>query len=91
MQVRDPNFFYAVNLDEECRIKNIFWADARCRATYESFCYVISFDTTCLTQSCDLPLVSFIGMYHHGQTVLLGCGLVSGEDTELLCGYSDLG
>lgn len=82
MQNKNPNFFYLIDLDQHGRLKNLFWADARCRAAYQYFGDVVTLDTTCLTDKYDLPLVSFVGMNHHGQLVLLGCGLVSDETTE---------
>ncbi|XP_042432680.1 protein FAR1-RELATED SEQUENCE 5-like [Zingiber officinale] len=81
MQSRNPNFFYVVDLDGESRIKNIFWADARCRAAYDYFCDVVTFDTTYLTNSYDMPFAPFVGVNHHGQSILLGCGLISSEDS----------
>ncbi|CAL5392564.1 unnamed protein product [Camellia sinensis] len=82
MQSRNPNFFYMIDVDEEWRIKNVFWADARCRAAYDSFGDVISFDTTYLTKSYDMPLAPFVGVNHHGQSMLFGCGLLFSEDTD---------
>ncbi|XP_071695688.1 protein FAR-RED IMPAIRED RESPONSE 1-like [Rutidosis leptorrhynchoides] len=80
----DKNFFYAWELDDENRLKSLFWADARCRAAYEEFGDVITFDTTYLTNKYHMPLAPFVGVNHHGQSVLLGCGLVSNEDTKSL-------
>ncbi|XP_020584402.1 protein FAR1-RELATED SEQUENCE 6-like isoform X2 [Phalaenopsis equestris] len=82
MQNRNPNFFYSVDLDQYGRLRNLFWADARARAASLYFCDVVSFDSTYLAVKYDLPLVSFIGTNHHGQTVLLGCGLLSKETVE---------
>ncbi|GAY65014.1 hypothetical protein CUMW_238000, partial [Citrus unshiu] len=44
MQEENPNFFYAVDLDEEQRLKNIFWVDATSIEDYKIFGDV-SFDT----------------------------------------------
>ncbi|XP_042410344.1 protein FAR1-RELATED SEQUENCE 6-like [Zingiber officinale] len=82
MQSRNSNFFYVLDLDEESRIRNIFWADARCRAAYDYFSDVVTFDTTYLTNSYDMPFAPFDGVNHHGQSILLGCGLLSSEDSE---------
>ncbi|XP_042450660.1 protein FAR1-RELATED SEQUENCE 6-like [Zingiber officinale] len=81
MQSRNPNFFYVLDLDGESRIKNIFWADARCRAAYDYFCDVVTFDTTYLTNSYDMPFAPFVGVNHHGLSILLGCGLISSENS----------
>ncbi|KAG0478487.1 hypothetical protein HPP92_013206 [Vanilla planifolia] len=82
MQNKNPKFFYSVDLDSHGRMRNLFWADSRSRAACQFFSDVITFDTICLTERFDLPLVSFIGVNHHGQKVLLGCGLLSNETVE---------
>ncbi|XP_039146884.1 protein FAR-RED IMPAIRED RESPONSE 1-like [Dioscorea cayenensis subsp. rotundata] len=82
MQRRHSNFFYLVDMDDNGRLRNVFLADARSRAAYESFDDVISFDTTYLTNKYDMPFAPFVGVNHHGQTTLFGCGLLSKEDTE---------
>ncbi|XP_039123339.1 protein FAR1-RELATED SEQUENCE 6-like [Dioscorea cayenensis subsp. rotundata] len=69
-------------MDEEGRLRNVFWADARSRSAYEAFGDVISFDTTYLTNKYDMPFATFVGVNHHGQTILFGCGLLSKENTE---------
>ncbi|XP_042460360.1 protein FAR1-RELATED SEQUENCE 6-like [Zingiber officinale] len=82
MQCRNSNFFYVIDVDEDSRIRNIFWADARCRAACDSFSDVVTFDTTYLTNSYDMPFAPFVGVNHHGESILLGCGLISKEDSE---------
>ncbi|XP_042423533.1 protein FAR-RED IMPAIRED RESPONSE 1-like [Zingiber officinale] len=82
MQSRNSNFFYVIDVDEDSRIRNIFWADARSRVPYDSFSDVITFDTTYLTNSYDMPFAPFVGVNHHGESILLGCGLISKEDSE---------
>ena len=82
VQSTDREFFYAWDLDEENRLKSLFWADARCRAAYEEFGDVVTFDTTYLTNQYEMPMAPFVGVNHHGQSILLGCGLISNEDTK---------
>ncbi|XP_042429911.1 protein FAR-RED IMPAIRED RESPONSE 1-like [Zingiber officinale] len=82
MQEQNSNFYHSVDFNEEGRIRNLFWADERSRVAYQSFNDVVTFDTTHLTNKYDIPLVTFVGMNHHGQPILFGCGLVSGEDAE---------
>uniref|UniRef100_A0A2N9GE57 Protein FAR1-RELATED SEQUENCE n=1 Tax=Fagus sylvatica TaxID=28930 RepID=A0A2N9GE57_FAGSY len=72
----------AGDLDDELRVRNVFWVDARSRAAYESFNDVITFDTTYLTNKYDMPFAPFIGINHHGESIILGCGLLSSEDTD---------
>nr|XP_043630442.1 protein FAR1-RELATED SEQUENCE 8-like [Erigeron canadensis] len=82
VQSSDRNFFYTWKLDDENRLKSLFWADARCRAAYEEFGDVVTFDTTYLTNEYEMPMAPFVGVNHHGQSILLGCGLISNEDNE---------
>lgn len=72
-------------------MKNIFWADQRTRAAYKDFGDVVTFDTTYLTNKYDMPLVFFLGVNYHGQSILLGCGLISYQDTETFTWYFKLG
>ncbi|XBI53195.1 hypothetical protein VPH35_035463 [Triticum aestivum] len=82
MQSKDPDFFHLMDVDKDGRLRNVFWADARSRAAYESYCDVITFDTTYLTNKYSMPFAPFVGVNHHGESVLLGCGLLSNEDTD---------
>ncbi|KAJ4756495.1 Protein FAR1-RELATED SEQUENCE 6 [Rhynchospora pubera] len=82
MQAKNPSFFSVIDLDEEGGPRGAFWADARSRAAYEYYSDVIYLDTTCLVSKFEVPLVTFLGVNHHGQSVLLGCGLVSDESPE---------
>ncbi|KAF5476175.1 hypothetical protein F2P56_007910 [Juglans regia] len=69
------------DVDEDLRIINVFWTDARSRATYEYFGDVITFNTTYLTNKYGIPFAPFVGVNHHGQSILLGVDLISSEDT----------
>ncbi|XP_022883643.1 protein FAR1-RELATED SEQUENCE 5-like [Olea europaea var. sylvestris] len=82
MQAKCPGFFFSIDLDEDLRLKNIFWADNRSRQAYKEFGDVVTFDTTYLTNKYDMPFAPFVGVNHHGQSILFGCGLVSNENTE---------
>ncbi|KAH9770311.1 protein FAR1-RELATED SEQUENCE [Citrus sinensis] len=77
------NGFFSIDLDEEDRLKNVFWADPRSRAAYKYFGDVITFDSAYLTNKYDMPFTPFVGVNHHGQSILLGCILISREDTEI--------
>ncbi|XP_004496070.1 protein FAR-RED IMPAIRED RESPONSE 1-like [Cicer arietinum] len=82
MQKQNSQFYYAMDLDDRRHLRNVFWADARSRAAYECFGEVITFDTTYLTNKYDMPLTPLVGVNHHGQSILLGCAILSNEDTE---------
>ncbi|XP_071687228.1 protein FAR1-RELATED SEQUENCE 8-like [Rutidosis leptorrhynchoides] len=52
----------------------------RCKAAYEEFGDIVTFDTTYLTNKYEMPMAPFVGVNHHGQSILFGCGLISNED-----------
>ncbi|XP_022895256.1 protein FAR-RED IMPAIRED RESPONSE 1-like [Olea europaea var. sylvestris] len=53
MQARCSGFYFSMDLDDESRLKNVFWADNRCRLAYKEFDDVVAFDTTYLTNIPD--------------------------------------
>lgn len=55
--------------------------DTHSQAMCDEFGDVISFDTTYLIEKYDMPFAPFIGVNHHGQSILLGYELLSSEDT----------
>ncbi|PIN09368.1 hypothetical protein CDL12_18046 [Handroanthus impetiginosus] len=82
MKLTNPNFFYLMDFDDEGHLKNVFWADARSRIAYNYFSDTITLDTASLTNKYEIPLISFVGVNHHGQSVLLGCGFLGQESVE---------
>ncbi|PSS14534.1 Protein FAR1-RELATED SEQUENCE like [Actinidia chinensis var. chinensis] len=79
MQEENPKFFYAVDLNEEHRLRNVFWVDAKGMDDYTNFGDVVSFDTTYFMNKYKIPLVLFVGLNHHIQPTLLGCALIADE------------
>ncbi|KAI8524918.1 hypothetical protein RHMOL_Rhmol13G0186800 [Rhododendron molle] len=82
MQADNSDFFFSMDLNDEGRLRNVFWADARSRAACKEFGDVVTFDTTYLLNKHHMPFAPFVGVNHHGQSILLGCGLISREDTK---------
>ncbi|XP_021691243.2 protein FAR1-RELATED SEQUENCE 6 [Hevea brasiliensis] len=82
MKLTSPNFFYLMDLDDDGRLRNVFWTDARSRAAYGYFHDTVAIDTTCLTNKYEIPLISFVGVNHHGQSILLGCGFLGHDSVE---------
>ncbi|XP_058083412.1 protein FAR1-RELATED SEQUENCE 4-like [Magnolia sinica] len=78
----NPAFFYAIDMEGDQHPKNIFWADGRSRTAYTYFGDAVTFDTAYLTNKYNVPLVSFVGVNHHGQSVLLGCAILVDETKE---------
>lgn len=58
MQSKDSSKFYVMDLDEECHLKNVCWANAR---RYETFGYVVTFDTIYLDKY-NMPFASSKGL-----------------------------
>lgn len=54
----------------------------RSRVANEDFGDVVCFDATYLINEYELPFANFVGVNHHGQSILLGCALVSHEDSD---------
>ena len=75
------SFLHFIDMNREDHLRNVFWAYARLIAAYKVLGDVISFDTTCLTNTYDLSFTFFVGINHHGQIVLFGSGLLSKGDT----------
>jgi hypothetical protein len=71
-----------MDVGSDCRLRNVLWVDARSRATYEFFSDAVTFDTTYLTNKYHMPFAPFVGVNHHGESVMLGCGLLSNKDTD---------
>lgn len=82
VQLTNPNFFYVMDFSEEGYLRNMFWIESRSRAAYRYFGDVVAVDRTCLSNKYEIPLLAFVGVNHHGQSVLLGCGLLGDETFE---------
>lgn len=79
MQAENPGFYYAIQLDDENRLTNVFWADARSRTAYNYFGDAVIFDTMYRPNQYQVPFAPFTGVNHHGQMVLFGCALLLDE------------
>ncbi|KAJ3702630.1 hypothetical protein LUZ61_006335 [Rhynchospora tenuis] len=77
----DPEFFYAVDADEDGFLKHIFWVDGRARRAYLEFGDVVTFDTTYNTNKYSMPLAPFVGVNHHRQSIFFGMALLRSEGT----------
>ncbi|KAK7300337.1 hypothetical protein RJT34_11180 [Clitoria ternatea] len=76
MQAENPGFFYAIQLDDDNRMTNVFWADARSRTAYSHFGDTVTLDTTYRVNQYRVPFAPFTGVNHHGQMILFGCALL---------------
>ncbi|GFY93101.1 FAR1-related sequence 3 [Actinidia rufa] len=64
MRMQDDNsdFYYVMDLNENNRLRNVFWADARSRAAFKEFGDVVTFDTTYLVNKHYMPFAPFVGV-----------------------------
>ena len=82
MQAINDGFYFAMDFDDDGRLKNVFWANARSRAAYENFGDVVIFNTMYLTNKYEMSFAPFVGVNHHGQSILFGAALISKKNTE---------
>ncbi|CAL5339288.1 unnamed protein product [Camellia sinensis] len=80
--LKNPSFYYAVQLDCEEQISNIFWADAQMIMDYAQFGDVVTFDTTYKLNNEHRPFGTFVGFNHHRETVVFGASLMYDETAE---------
>ncbi|XP_043717710.1 protein FAR1-RELATED SEQUENCE 5-like [Telopea speciosissima] len=78
----DPSFSYAVQLDMDELITNIFWTDARMIIDYALFGDVVTFDTTFCTNKENRPFGIFSGFNHHRGLIIFGAALLYDETVE---------
>lgn len=79
MKKENPDFFYAIDLNEDQRLRNLLWIDAKSRKDYVNFTDVVSFDISYVRSNDKMPFALFIGVNHHFQAMLLGCAIVADE------------
>ncbi|KAJ6700295.1 PROTEIN FAR1-RELATED SEQUENCE 10-RELATED [Salix purpurea] len=75
----NANFFYAIDLNEDQRLRNLFWVDAKSREDYISFNDAVCFETFYVKYHEKLPFAPFVGVNHHSQPILLGCAFIADE------------
>ncbi|GAV72490.1 FAR1 domain-containing protein/MULE domain-containing protein [Cephalotus follicularis] len=80
----NPSFFYALQLDIDDKVSNIFWADDDMVVDYDLFGDVVCLDTTCRTNKDFQPFVQFIGVNHHNQAVIFAAALLFDDTVESL-------
>jgi zinc finger SWIM domain-containing protein 3 len=69
----NPSFQYALQMDREKQIANIFWVDAKMLTDYTYFGDVVSFETTFGTNKEGRPLEYLLGSIILGKLVLFLC------------------
>ncbi|GAY68744.1 hypothetical protein CUMW_266540 [Citrus unshiu] len=73
----DAGVYFEYTLDEENRLRNLFWTDTVARYDCEQFGDVLAFDATYKKNAYNKPLVTFVGMViklcKAIKTVMSGC------------------
>ncbi|EEC68884.1 hypothetical protein OsI_37524 [Oryza sativa Indica Group] len=85
--IDNPSFHYAVKLDSEEQITNIFWAEMI--IDYAHFGDVVTFDTTFGTNKESWPFGVFVGFNHFRETVVFGAALMYDETCDSFCWLFD--
>uniref|UniRef100_A0ACD5VGC8 Uncharacterized protein n=1 Tax=Avena sativa TaxID=4498 RepID=A0ACD5VGC8_AVESA len=75
----NPSFQYALQLDCEEHIANIFWTDAKMMLDYAHFGDVVTFDTTFGTNKEYRPFGVFLGLNQFRETTIFGDALLFDE------------
>ncbi|XP_020249425.1 protein FAR1-RELATED SEQUENCE 5-like [Asparagus officinalis] len=81
-KVSDPQFYFALDLENDGTMRSVFWMDGRSRTSYLQFGDVVCFDVTYRTNNLKLPFAPFTGVNHHRQSTLFGCALLADETEE---------
>ncbi|XP_042974838.1 protein FAR1-RELATED SEQUENCE 4-like [Carya illinoinensis] len=81
MQGMSNGFYSVINFNPDNRLRKyqLFFLGIS-RAAYKSFWDVVTFDITYLTNRHKIPIVVFMGVNHHGQSIFFGAGLISSQD-----------
>ncbi|XP_041995809.1 protein FAR1-RELATED SEQUENCE 5-like [Salvia splendens] len=79
---KNKAFFFDYETDSDNRFSRCFWADPKSRGTYSVFGDVVVFDSTYNTNKYSMIFTPFVGVNHHHQTIVFGCGFLSDEKTE---------
>ncbi|XP_061359450.1 protein FAR1-RELATED SEQUENCE 5-like [Gastrolobium bilobum] len=75
----DGCFYFDMQLAEDGTLRSVFWADGRSRASYGQFGEVLVFDVTYKTNKFKFPFAPFVGVNHHGQSILFAAALLEDE------------
>ncbi|XP_072977790.1 protein FAR1-RELATED SEQUENCE 5-like [Typha angustifolia] len=82
MQLNDPSFFHGIQVDEDDKLTNIFWADAKSVMDFNYFGDVVCLDTSYKANGYGRPFAPFLGVNHHKKLVMFGAALLYDESVE---------
>lgn len=82
MKGENPSFFYAIQVDEDDQLTNVFWADIKSIMDYYYFGDVVCIDTRYCKSDYGRPLLLFIGVNHHKQPIIFGTALIYDDSVQ---------
>lgn len=78
-QADNPAFFYALQVDKNNCVSNVYWTDARAKMAYSYFGDAVRLDLSCKENKRLVPFAAFTGVNHHGQLCVFGCAFMTNE------------
>ena len=75
----DPDFYFDYKVDDDNRLMSLLWCDTQSRMDYQSFGDVVVFDSTYRMNRYKMLFVPFVGLNHHRNTTVFGCGIICDE------------
>ncbi|XP_073034950.1 protein FAR1-RELATED SEQUENCE 5-like [Primulina eburnea] len=78
----NSSFFFDYETYSDKRFSMCFWADPVSRRANSVFGDVVLFDTTYNTNKYGMIFAPFVGVNHHHQTIVFGCGFLTDEKTQ---------
>ena len=73
------SFYYYYEVDDEGKLKYVFWVDGLCKKNYSLFADVLSFDMTYNTNKYCMIFAPFTGINHHRQSITFGAAFLADE------------
>ena len=81
-KAEDPTFYYRFQVDNDMKVKNLFWREGISLKWYAEYGECVSFDTTYMTNRYNLPFPPFVGITGHAHTCLFACAFLPDETTK---------
>jgi zinc finger SWIM domain-containing protein 3 len=82
-QLENKSFYYTFQVNNEEKITNIFWDDAKGIIDYSHFGDVVCFDTTYKINNYGRHVAPLLGINHHKQTIIFAVAILYDEISEL--------
>ncbi|XP_010246752.1 PREDICTED: protein FAR1-RELATED SEQUENCE 5-like [Nelumbo nucifera] len=77
--LEDRGYFYSHTVNKHGHLQNLLWMDSKSRFDYSCFGDVLIFDSTYKTNVYGKPLLIFLVMNNHHQTIIFAAALLADE------------